>query len=312
MRGSEFAALKAFVEVAERGSFARAAEALRIAPSTLSQTIRELEERLGVSLLTRTTRRVSLTGAGARLLGRFAPALRDMDAALLDTLDEGARPRGVVRLHAPAPAYAGHVEPVLGLVRRTLPDVIFDVTIDDGLADIAADGFDLVIRRSDHVDSGMVAHDLGGDLRHAVVASPEYVAEHGRPNSPTDLMEHRCILWRRPAANRIDRWRFEVDGEPVVIAAAGPLVVSHCPAAVEAARQGVGVAYVLESYATEAIAAGALTPLLTEFLPTFGGWKLCHPNRARLSAAALAIVEVLTGSSRQSLANAVDRARHLS
>ncbi len=294
MRGSEFAALKAFVEVAERKSFARAAEALRVAPSTLSQTIRELEERLGVTLLTRTTRRVSLTSAGARLLGRFAPALRDMDAALLDTRDEGARPRGTVRLHAPAPAYAGHVEPVLGLVQRTLPDLILDVTIDDGLADIVADAFDLVIRRSDYVDGGMVAHDLGGDLRHAVVASPAYIAEHGHPDSPTNLMGHRCILWRRPATNRIDRWRFEVDGEPVVIAVTGPLTVSHCPAAVEAARQGVGVAYVLESYAAESTMTGALTPLLTKFLPTFGGWKLCHASRVRLSAAALAIVDVLT------------------
>lgn len=190
MRGSEFAALKAFVEVAERRSFARAAEALRVAPSTLSQTIRELEDRLGVSLLTRTTRRVSLTGAGARLLGRFAPALRDMDAALLDARDEGARPRGVVRLHAPAPAYGSHIEPVLGSVQRTLPDLILDVTIDDGLAEIAADGFDLVIRRSDYVDSGMVAHDLGGDLRHAVVASPEYTVNpvarlaHGSHRAP--------------------------------------------------------------------------------------------------------------------------------
>lgn len=296
MRGAEFAALKAFVEVAERRSFARAAEALRVAPSTLSQTIRELEERLGVSLLTRTTRRVALTSAGARLLGRFAPALRDMDAALLDTRDEGARPRGVVRLHAPAPAYVSHIEPVLGSVQRTLPDVILDVTIDDGVAEIADDDFDLVIRRSDHVDSGMAAHDLGGDLRHAVVAAPEYIARFGSLASPMDLVEHRCILWRRPATNRIDRWRFQVNGEPMIVAAAGPLIVSHCSAAVEAARRGVGIAYVLESYAIGSVTAGALTPLLTEFLPSFGGWKLCHPSRARLSAAARAIVDALTGS----------------
>ena len=299
MRGSEFAALKAFVEVAERRSFARAAEALRVAPSTLSQTIRELEERVGVTLLTRTTRRVSLTSAGARLLNRFAPALRDMDAALLDTRDENARPRGVVRLHAPAPAYAGHIEPVLGLIQRTLPDLIFDVTIADGLADVAADGFDLVVRRSDYVDSGMVAHELGGDLRHTVVASPAYIAEHGHPASPADLAEHRCVLWRRSDTNRIDRWRFEVNGESTIIAAAGPLIVSHCSAAVEAARQGVGIAYVLKSYATELIAAGALTPLLTEFLPAFGGWKLCHPSRARLSAAARAIADAVSEAGQQ-------------
>ena len=253
MRGSEFAALKAFVEVAERRSFARAAEALRVAPSTLSQMIKELEDRVGVTLLTRTTRRVSLTSAGARLLGRFAPALRDMDAALLDTLDEVARPRGVVRLRAPAPAYASHVEPVLGLVQRTLPHVIRDVSIEEGLANSAAEGFNLVIRSSDYVDSGMVAHDLGGDLRHAVVASPEYLAHFGCPASPMNLTEHRCILWRSPATNRIDPWRFEVNGEPVIIAAAGFLLVSHCPAAVEGARQGVGIAYVLESYATGSI-----------------------------------------------------------
>ena len=154
MRGSEFAELRAFAEVAEHRSFVRAAERLRVAPSTLSQTVRSLEERLEVTLLVRTTRRVSLTSAGARLLERFAPALKEMEAAVLETRDGRARPTGLVRLHALRPAYARHIEPVLGLIRDTLPDVTLDLAIDDAPLDVAASGHDLLIRRAEFVDSG--------------------------------------------------------------------------------------------------------------------------------------------------------------
>lgn len=293
MRGSDFVALQAFSEVAKRRSFARAAEHLSIAPSTLSQLVRGIEERLGLTLLNRTTRSVSLSSAGARLLTGFEPALRDMEAALLNAREERATPRGVVRLHVPAAAYEKHVEPSLSRIRTALPDVVLDLIIDDGLADAVVEGLDLVVRRADFVDPGMTAYRLGGDLRHVVVASADYIASRGEPVSPEALTHHLCIRWRRPATSEIDRWLFEVDGRPVIAAVDGPLVVSHCGAAVAAARQGVGLAYVLESYVDALIASGALCALLTDFLPTFGGWTIGYPRRARPTAAALAVADLL-------------------
>ncbi len=295
MRGTEFAELRAFAEVARRRSFARAAEHLRMAPSTLSQTVRALEARLGVTLLNRTTRRVSLTTAGARLLERFAPALEEMEAAVAEAHDGRARPRGVVRLHALKPAYASHVEPLLGRLSEALPDVTLDLSVDDAPLDVAASGYDLVIRRAAFVDDGMVAHDLGAELRHAVIASPDYLTRRGAPASPEALADHSCILWR-PAGRDTQDWRFEAAGEPLTVAVTGPLIVSHCEAAVAAALQGVGVAYVLQSYALPLITEGRLAPLLSDVLPAFGGWRLCHAKQVRLTAAARAVAGILTKS----------------
>ena len=163
MRGAEFAELRAFAAVAHCRSFARAAESLHIAPSTLSQTVRALEERLGVTLLTRTTRRVSLTTIGARLLARFSPALEEMEAAVLEAHDGRRRPSGIVRLHALRPAYARHIEPVLGHLQQALPEVTLDLSVEDSPADMDGSAYDLVIRRADFIDTGMVARDLGAD-----------------------------------------------------------------------------------------------------------------------------------------------------
>ena len=293
MRGAEFAELRAFATVAHFRSFARAAESLHVAPSTLSQTVRALEERLDVTLLTRTTRKVSLTTIGARLLARFSPALEEIEAAVLEAHDGRRRPRGMVRLHSLRPAYALHIEPALGRLQQELPEVTLDLSVEDSPADIEPSAFDLVIRRADFIDTGMVARDLGSDLRHAVVASPAYLSDCGTPSSPTDLRGHRCIQWR-PAGSQTQRWRFETPDGLSTTAVGGPLIVSHCDAAISAALQGVGIAYVLESYSAPFTSNGTLISLLTEYLPPFGGWKLCHSKHARLSAAATAVMDLLT------------------
>lgn len=297
MRGTEFAELRAFAEVATRRSFARAAEHLRIAPSTLSQTVRALEERLGITLLTRTTRHVAPTSAGERLLQRFAPALNEMEAALSEARDGQVRPTGTVRLHAPRPAYLAQVEPVLGKLHEALPDVTLDLSIDDAPAEAAAGAYDLVIRRAAFVDGGTASLDLGGDLRHMVVASPDYLAAHREPAYPEALSDHRCIRWR-PAGGGLQGWRFDVAGQPVTVAVDGPLIVSHCDAAVAAALRSVGIAYVLESHAAQSIADGRLVPLLTNYLPPSGGWRLCHPRQVRLTVAARAVADILLAGSR--------------
>ena len=154
-------------------------------------------------------------------------------------------------------------------------------------------GHDLVIRRGASIDSGWETLDLGAELRHAVVASPAYLAESELPTSPDDLSRHRCIRWR-PIGSDTQAWQFACDGQPKAIAVSGPLVVSHCDAAITAALQGVGIAYVLESYARPYTDDGRLIPLLSRFLPPLGGWKLCYPKNIRPSPAALAVAAVLT------------------
>ena len=294
MRATDFAELRAFAEVAARRSFSRAAEHLRVSPSTLSQTVRALEERLGITLLIRTTRHVAPTSAGERLLERFAPALDQMEAALSEARDGRVRPTGTVRLHAPRPAYLARVEPVLERLHHVLPDVTLDLSIDDAPVEAVAGNHDLVIRRGAFVDEDTVALDLGGDLRHVVVASPGYLAAHGEPLSPDMLSVHRCIRWR-PIGGELQSWRFEVGGRPEMVAINGTLIVSHCDAAVTASLRGLGIAYVLESHAARFITRSNLAPLLADYLPPSGGWKLCHPKHVRLTAAARAVAELLTG-----------------
>ncbi len=294
MRGSDYAELRAFAEVASQGSFVRVAERLHTAPSTLSQTIRALENRLGVTLLNRTTRRVSLTGAGASLLNRFAPAMAEIEAAVQETRDQRLEPRGLVRLQLPRAAYHSHVEPVLGRLAEKLPEVALDLVVDDAASDFVANGFDLVVRRGESMDIGLITVPLGGKLRHVVVASPAYLALHGTPREPTELLDHRCIQWHRPDTHERHRWRFTIAGEDITLAVSGPLTASHCDVAIAAAAAGVGIAYVLQPLAAKPIANGRLVPLLESYLPSFEGWHLCYPRQRRTPAAVLAVVEELT------------------
>jgi len=297
MRGHEYADLQAFIAVVEHGSFARAATHLRIAPSTLSQTIRSLEERLGVRLLNRTTRSVSVTGAGSRLLARFKPAMEEMEAAVKEARDLRAKPAGIVRLHIPRAAYTALLEPSLGDLYRACPDILLEVVIDDAATNSVATGFDLSIRSRELVEPSMTASKLGGDLRHVAVASPAYLEEHGSPSTPQDLANHRCINWRQPGTAHPYHWEFRVDGRWSSVAVSGPLIVSHCDAAITAALDAVGVAFTLEAYARPLIDSGKLVSLLEEFLPPFPGWFVCSPNHRQVPAAALAVVKFISGES---------------
>jgi DNA-binding transcriptional LysR family regulator len=291
MRGSEFAELRAFVAVAEQGNFARAAAELRLSPSTLSQTIRELEERLGVRLLNRTTRSVSITEAGQRLLSRFKPAMEEMQAAVADARNLRDRPAGTVRLHASRSASAVLVEPRLGRFFEAYPDIILDLTIDDAVTNIVAAGFDVSIRIGELLEEDMVAVKIGDDIRQLAVASPGYIARHGAPKEPSDLHSHRCINWRWPGTSGLYNWEFAKDGRWFSVAVNGPLIVSHRDAAVIAAVQGVGIAFWGEYAVRPYIDAGQLVPLLEEFSPAFPGWHLCYPKQRHTSAPVRAFVD---------------------
>jgi DNA-binding transcriptional LysR family regulator len=295
MRGSDFAELAAFASVVEHGSFSRAAAHLRLAPSSLSQIVKRLEARLGVELLHRTTRKVSMTGAGVRLFERFRPAMHEMEAAVVDLHTQATSPVGLVRLHLPRAAYAALIEDRLAEFDRTYPDIQLDITVDDALIDIVGEGVDLDIRPFGTAPESLTCLPLESARRHVAVASPTYLAEHGTPTCPGDLARHRCIQWRRPGTEHVYRWVFHIDGCSTLVDVNGPLTVSHCDIAVTAALQSVGVAFVLEQHATDAIVDGRLISLLTAFLPLLPGWSLCYPNSARIAAATQAVIAFLSG-----------------
>ncbi len=298
MRGSDFAELRTFAEVSTQRSFSRAAVRLGLSASAVSETIRSLEERLGVRLLHRTTRRVSLTGAGARLLERFGPAMVEIDQAVQEARDQRETPRGLVRIHVPRSAYQSHIEPALGRLARELPEVVIDLSVDDAIAaGPVPDGFDVVVRRREAVENGYVETSVGPQLRHVVLASPAYLAAYGTPKRPEELLEHRCINWRRPKTHEPERWCFEIDGSCVDLSVSGPLTASHCDVAIAAAAAGVGIAYVLEPLAANRITDGSVLPLLEAYLPRFDGWRICYPKWKQTPAAVLAVVENLTSTS---------------
>lgn len=293
MRGSEYAELAAFVAVVDQGSFARAARHLRVAPSSLSQTVKKLEARLGVELLHRTTRSVAMTGAGVRLFQRFKPAMVEMEAAVVDVHESGAAPAGLVRLHMPGVAYAGLVKGRLGELHRRYPRIHLDSVTDDALVDSVRAGYDLDVRMTGALDPSVSALAIGGPVRHVAVAAPAYLAEHGAPETPADLAHHRCIQWRRPGTDHPYRWIFQVAERDVLVDVEGPLTVSHCDAAVVAAVDSVGIAFVLEQHAAYALSRGKVREVLSPFLPSFPGWSVCHSRTNRLSAATEAVMRFL-------------------
>jgi DNA-binding transcriptional LysR family regulator len=296
MRGNEYAQLKAFVTVVAHGSFARAAAELRISPSTLSQTIRELESRLGLRLLNRTTRSLSLTDAGERLHARFRPAMIEMEAAVEDVVSLRDRPAGVLRVHMPSAPAAAFLEPVLGRFHAMYPDVVLDVTIEDSVPDIVEAGYDVGVRLGESLEADMVAVQLSGEQRQLVVASPDYVARHGRPEQPADLLQHRCINWRQPGSAGLHKWEFVKDGRWFSVAVDGPLIVSRRGMAVAAAVQGVGLAFRAEELVRPLIDQGKLVPLLEEWCGTIPGWYLCYPKQRYVSPGTRAFVEFLRSS----------------
>ncbi|QND63703.1 LysR family transcriptional regulator [Mesorhizobium loti] len=293
MRGSDYAELKAFAAVVAHGNFARAAEGLRISASTLSQTIRQLEARLGLRLLNRTTRSLSLTEAGARLHARFAPAMAEMEAAVGDAAALRDTPAGILRVHMPSVAAATYLEPVLGRFYQTWPEIVLDVTIDDAAIDSVEAGYDVSARLGEFLEADMVAVPLGGAQRQLAVASPDYIARHGSPSAPADLLKHRCINWRRPGSAGLYAWEFARDGQWFSVAADGPLVVSSRDMAIAAAVQGVGIAFWAEELVRPLIDAGKLVSLLDAWCATFPGWFLCYHKQRHTPPAVRAFVDFL-------------------
>lgn len=293
MRNPGLEEMNAFAAIAERRSFAKAAVALGVSPSTLSQTIRDLEERLGVRLLNRTTRSVAPTEAGERLLERLRPLLADFDAVIDTVRAFRDKPAGVIRLTVPPPAASFILAPVLQRFFASYPDIKLEISVDLNMVDIVADRFDAGIRLGNRVDRDMIAVRVSDPVRRALVAAPAYLAQHPAPETPRDLLRHNAIRFRLPGGGFIP-WRFEENGKSFEVAPEGSLVVNEPEMAVRAAVDGVGVLYAARQYVDEAMTAGRLMPMLEAWVPTeTDGFFLYYPSRRHVPAPLQALINFL-------------------
>ena len=294
MRGAEFAELKAFAAVVERASFARAADHLGLSPSALSQTIRQLETRLGVRLLNRTTRSVATTTAGSRLHERIAPIMLEMDAAVAEAVAATGRTAGTLRINTLGMAAKKIIAPRLGRFHRAHPDVVLDIVIDDGLSDIVASRFDAGIRVGERLDKDMIAVRLTRDVKMLALASPDYLSRRGEPKTPADLHRHACINWRFPGSGRIYRWGFEKKGKKFEMAVEGPLISNHQDVVIEGALQGLGILYAYDNdRVEEAIARRQLKRILVDWSLSSPGLYLYYSNRRHPQPALRAFIDCL-------------------
>ncbi|MDH0705461.1 LysR family transcriptional regulator [Pseudomonas sp. GD03862] len=294
MRGSEFAELKAFAAVVERKSFARAAEHLGVSASALSQTIRNLESRLGARLLNRTTRSVAPSASGAALHARLAPLFREIAAAVDAVAETTGQIKGRLRINTPGIAARVLIAPRLARFHQIHPDVLLDIVVDDSLANIVDGRFDAGIRVGGQLEKDMVAVRLTPDLDMVAVASAEYLARRGTPDSPADLQQHACINWRLQADGRNYRWQFEKSGERIEVTVDGPVVTNHPDIGIAAAVQGLGIAYHFErENVRELLAEGRLVQVLADWSISRPGLFIYYSNRQYRPAALGAFIDCL-------------------
>ena len=291
MRGTQFAELSAFVTVAEQKSFTKAGKQLGLSTATLSQSIKNLEDRLGVRLLNRTTRSVGATAVGERLLSRLRPVLDDYEAALESINDFRDRPCGLLRLTVPPPAAAFVMAPMLPRFLAKYPEIQVEVSVDSGLRDIVADRFDAGIRPEHRVERDMIAVKVT-EFRASVVASPVYVSRYGKPERPEDLRAHRCIRVRF-ASGALLPWRFRKRGKSFDVAVEGPAIVNDEHLARDLAVAGAGIAYMAEGYVASEIDDGRLVSLLRDCVPPPGAFYLYYPSRRQNPAALQVLVDFL-------------------
>jgi DNA-binding transcriptional LysR family regulator len=282
-----------FLAVAEERSFTRAAARLGVSQSALSHTIRGLEERLGLRLLTRTTRSVSPTEAGERLIRTAGPRLEEIDAELAALTASREKPAGVIRITAGEHSALSVVWPALtGLLPR-YPDIKVELVIDYGLTDIVAERYDAGVRLGEQVAKDMIAVRIGPEMRMAVVGSPAYFEKRPKPRKPQDLTVHDCINLRLPTYGGVYAWEFEKRGRALKVRVEGQLVFNNIALRTEAALGGFGVAYLPEDQVRPHLAAGKLVRVLADWCPPFPGYHLYYPSRRQNSPAFALLVEAL-------------------
>lgn len=293
MKRDDLYDLAAFAAVAELGSFTRAAAELGTSQSALSHAMKALEERLGVRLLSRTTRSVSTTEAGETLLRSLRPALEEISSGVNAVGALRGKPSGTVRVTATKHAVSSVVMHILPRFLAAHPDIRVDMIVDDNLTDIVAERIDAGIRFGDIVEKDMIAVRIGPDIRMAVVGAPSYFADHPVPRTPRELAGHRCINYRHVRTGGLYAWDFEEKERPFQVRVEGPLVFNNADLIREAALAGQGVAYVYADDVAADVRAGRLKRILDRWCPTFPGYYLYYPSRRQTPPALAALIAAL-------------------
>jgi DNA-binding transcriptional LysR family regulator len=285
--------LLAFRSVAQARSFTRAAAEIGVSPSALSHTIRALEERLGLRLLTRTTRSVVPSEAGEHLLGAIGPHFDGIEAELAALSELRDKPAGSIRITTGIHAAQAIVWPALAKLLPIYPDIQVEISVHSGFIDIVAERFDAGVRLGETIAQDMVAVRIGLDMRMAAVGSLAYFSTHRPPRTPQDLAQHNCINLRFPTRGGLYAWEFEKAGRALNVRLEGQLIVNDIALALQAALDGLGIAYLPEDYVRGDIEAGRLTRVLESWYPPFPGYHLYYPSRCHKSPAFTLLVEAL-------------------
>jgi DNA-binding transcriptional LysR family regulator len=293
MEGEDFGDLIAFVTIAREGSFTRAAAKLGVSQPALSHRIRTMEEKLGLRLLTRTTRSVSPTEAGQRLMTNVGPYLELIEAEMASLGELRDKPSGTVRITSLDHAADTIILPKLARLLRDYPEVKLEINTDYQLVDIVEQRYDAGVRLGEQVEKDMIAVRIGPDMRMAVVGSPSYFSGHPAPASPQELTSHACINVRLPTHGGLYVWDFEKDGRPLNVRVEGQLVVNGLNQVVKGALEGFGLAYTLEDMVQEHLASGCLVRVLDDWCPRFAGYHLYYPSRRQASPAFALVVNAL-------------------
>src|SRR5271154_3409659 len=283
----------AFLAVARERSFTRAAAQLGVSQSALSQTLRGLESRLGLRLLTRTTRSVSPTEAGERLLRAAGPRLEEIDAELTALTELRDKPSGTIRITAHDHAVRAVLWPALEKLLPDYPDIRVEIVIDYGLTDIVVERFDAGVRSGEMVAKDMVAVRIGPDMRSAVVGAPSYFANRARPKTPQDLTTHTCINLRLPTHGGLYAWEFQKGGRELRVRVEGQLVFNGTAAMLDAALAGFGLAYLPEDSVRAHLGDGGLVRVLGDWCPPYPGYHLYYPSRRQPTPAFALLIEAL-------------------
>ncbi|MFL6735672.1 MAG: LysR family transcriptional regulator [Sphingomonas sp.] len=285
--------LLALRAVARERSYTRAAAQIGVSPSALSHTVRSLEERLGVRLLTRTTRSVAPTEVGERLLTSIGPHFDGIEAELAALSELRDKPAGTIRVTTGAHVSESILEPAVAKLLLDYPDIRIEISVNMGLVDIVAERFDAGIRLGETVAHDMVAVRIGPDLRMAAVAAPSYFETHKPPRTPHDLAQHNCINLRLPTLGGLYAWEFEKGDRALNVRVEGQLVVNDISLLRKSALDGLGIAYLPDDYLQADIAAGRLTRVLESWSPSFPGYHLYYPSRRHHSPAFALFVDAL-------------------
>ncbi|WP_417553522.1 LysR family transcriptional regulator [Marinomonas fungiae] len=289
----ELSDLVLFMTVAEEKSFTQAATQLGLSQSAVSHAIRRLEASVGIKLLNRTSRRVSTTDAGEKLLAALRPGLGMINTRIEELRLLGDAPRGLVRIATSKPALRTILWPKLSQIINDYPEIQIELNLESRLTDLAEDRFDAGVRLREFVSPDMIAVKIGPPVRLAAVASPRYFQLHGIPEHPDDLDHHACLALRFHAHASVYDWEFEKDGEVLVKKISGPFIFSESDIAIEAAKAGHGIAFVTEAEVIDSIENGSLRRVLSDWCPPFDGYYLCYSGRRNLSSAFRLVIDRL-------------------